>query len=305
MTIINAAWQPAILNLDMGDIFVTNEALVRIRYSNQTYTGSLGGIVGFLAKGAVGGVMASVMNYQAVGILKSESHVVREYDYGMTIEDRIRKRGGLVILRKDVQAVDIDPKNKIIRIVYQGGQLDIVVEKANDCQEKLQKWFSGKLENQEDSQGVNIGIPNVVRFLGDLNAGKELPSAMVMERILGNEKYLSMLLKNFDGLKKTEKIAVVNTLAKSSGRLKEIVQKHLQSKYKGARRYMIFSMLALLVGLTCLILSVPSWSRFDEPTTGLEGLELLLAMTLLGTIPLSIMGYFESKRYRKLFEYLK
>jgi len=188
---------------EWGDLFACENGLIYIYLSDNA------------GKVTIGGRMEDC-NYNSQK---------RERDYGMSIEERIRKREwslvassslhGKIILKGDVTSIVFHVGSTGFKIVHNNGEMNLGHEDASRCYKMLESWRHGTLKSEEDTQGANLGFPPVARLVNWLVDGSICNE--VEQRILGEipaqKVYMQAIFSLFEGLKRQEKEAVVNFLS--------------------------------------------------------------------------------------------
>jgi len=136
---------------------VTLDNLVYIPYAmcktpdffnaGDAITSMLGGIPLTVLKGLRIRSESNLARSTALATAKTE----REEDKDLHIEERIRKRNGRVIPRSQIQSADIDANKRIICVKHTGTDLEIAVENAEACWQKIQYWLSGNIQKLDET----------------------------------------------------------------------------------------------------------------------------------------------------------
>jgi len=252
-------------SLSMGDLYITSGGIVFIPYTAL----SLGethdvGSASFLY-GLIGGVAALLGN--AVDAREqrtaAESAVdrAREADYGMTVEDRFRLRGGEVIPWSGIKAVEEDHTRDVIRIVHSGGKLELKMALLSKA--TIDRWLAGNIQDKRDWLGANLGLPATCAFLDYLQGAEpriEVTSA-AQQSIATNPEYTGNLFAVFRHRRWSEQRAAVQGMADMPNAFLEAFGENMRQARNTEKRRFGFVILALgaCVGAFLWFLSRTGW----------------------------------------------
>jgi hypothetical protein len=109
--------------------------------------------------GGAAAVGAAVVRYRenlAAGDRASEA---RGEDHGLRLEDRLLKRGGIVIQKGDIESVDINSQNDLMRLTYNNNYFIASIKDVIKCKQYIDDWLHDKIEDKPDTLGANFGFP--------------------------------------------------------------------------------------------------------------------------------------------------
>jgi DNA-directed RNA polymerase subunit RPC12/RpoP len=289
---IHAQWvisdvltKPNAMNLHVGDLVVTTQGLVYFVYSWCTYTGGLGEALGFLVRGATGGIAMAIYNAQEMGNAKGNAANAREAVFGVSVEERIRSCSATVIPKGNIKRLESDSKSSVITILHtltpksddRSISLALAIPNAAQVYEYLQRWLVGNVEDREDVQGANLRLPPASELLRKIASG-QLDAASArdwLSRVPEIEKYNRAFC---EALKKIKRPAQLDVAGKINS-LSPHVAQNLAGRFHGSMRSefrtaMIFAVLTacLLVLLVWGLAALPLDSPGDKPMfAALEG----------------------------------
>lgn len=276
------------LRLMVGDVFVTPDALVSVGYAHCEHFGNLGGLVGFLAKGAVGGVAIGFQDLAKLEKARDEAKQAREDDYGLSLEERIRKRIGGVIPLYDVISVGVDPSDQSLIIKLREGSHNFVVSDPEACRALLERWMSRSLEDASDAQGINLALPPVTQLFVAMEQHAPLAEAVKIDKAATIEGYVTAFWGVFDRAKKSKQEAVLHSIRRLQGEWTATAARHLLSKQNRARHHIRAWLAFMLVGIAGAVYFFANFSALDKKMTGFGFVALLGCFSL----SISVYGYF-------------
>lgn len=155
---------------------------------------------------------------------------VRKEDFGLTLEDRIRKHGGTVIPKQNIISISRSGKTGLA-IEYKGGLLNLGNDNAPEYHKKLIEWQQGTGKDEVDAQGVNLnlGFPSIDRLVSWLVNGQilsEIDQDKLAE-ILSRTSYIQNILRTFEKLKFQQKAACLATVFTLSKDWIDVFRKYL------------------------------------------------------------------------------
>lgn len=168
--------------------------------------------------------------------LNTQNHSIeaRKNDYGLTIEDRIRNHGGVVIPKQDIISI-IKGNNKTgLAIEYKGGMLALGNDKTPEYYDRLIEWQQGVLKEDADPQGANLylGYPSVDNLVSWLTNG-QIRSEVDLEKLTeipSKSSYFQNVMRSFDKLNYLQKTACFTTILTLSADWVNGVRKYLDAK---------------------------------------------------------------------------
>ena len=130
--------------LVLGDLFLTSGGLVYIPLTEEpAYFGPLSMVPRLLDATALGvvSVFLPFPDPTSVQSAKYSARGARQQDLTASIEERIRKRGGIVVPQSEIESTTVE--DKIVRVRYSGGYLDMAVKDPQGCLQNINRWISG------------------------------------------------------------------------------------------------------------------------------------------------------------------
>ncbi len=150
--------------------------------------------------------------------LNTQNHSVetRKNDYGLTIADRIRNHGGIVIPKQEIISISKGGNKTGLAIQHQGGVLALGNDKTLEYYDRLIEWQQGVLKEDADPQGANLylGYPSVDKLVSWLTNGQvrsEVDPGILAE-IPSKNSYFQNVLRSFDKLTYPQKAACLTTI---------------------------------------------------------------------------------------------
>jgi len=251
LTLTEVAAQFRPLNLEIGDLFASQNDLVYLTTAGCVYTGKLAGI-GFLVGGLGLGIAASVENIKNVGAAQLHAKQVRAQDFGMSIEDRVRRHAATIIPKAEIQSIAASADGKTLRIVHTGGHLDLGYDASTAAAKKLQAWLQSEPLDEPDTEGANLRLPPaeiLVSWLVDGSIGQHVAEPTLVD-LLTRRAYMDALLGLFEKLKYPQKEALVKTVLclpdAWPGEFKKYFVKLIRSDQGTFRWVLVFVFLGLL-----------------------------------------------------------
>jgi tetratricopeptide (TPR) repeat protein len=177
---------------EWGDLFACENGLIYIFLSSNA------------GKVTIGGRMEDT----------SFNEQKRVEDFGMSIEERIRKHGGKVILKEDVTSINFQAGNIGFSIDHNGEKTTLLHQDASKCYQILESWRQGTLKDEVDTQGANLRFPPIARllhWLGDGSICNEVEPHILGE-IPAQTVYMQAIFSLFEKLKRQEQEAVLKSL---------------------------------------------------------------------------------------------
>lgn len=149
-------------HISVGDIFFSEGSLVFVPRGSREHNSAL------LSTAAVGaGVAAGMPGIPiAIGMWMIDQDKASKFqnslekalkeDHGLSIEDRIRRRGGFVIPRIAVRSVSSDDRRHVLTVNRGGGEAEFLVGDASEDRRSVERWLAGCLPAGPDTLGLAL-----------------------------------------------------------------------------------------------------------------------------------------------------
>jgi uncharacterized membrane protein YraQ (UPF0718 family) len=299
----------------IGDLFVTEGGLAYVPYARflmEAPMDAADDVAATIVLGVVGTILYKGIGHledrQTVENAKARAELERNQDFGTGVVTRMSNRyDSLAIDRADVVAIETDAKGYRLSIQHADGTFTGTLKDAQVVQDKLRAWLAGRVEDEPDVQGANLGLPAVSDLLAQLEQAASRPetSSEMLEKVASQPKIFDAFHRAFQKQKRHQRLAIAATIGAQSHELGDALNRRLRW---GIDR--ILGQVSFYVGLGVLILFIIG-AAFDmivrktpvQTYVVGEGLAALLLMLGLSAA-LLISGVYERRFYRRLRELL-
>ncbi len=260
MVVKNIYHHTKILNAEMGDIIVTDRGIYYVPYVNFTVYGKLGGALGAMTGGLAGGIATAVgqKNEYQSAIIGSDR--VRNQDWGMSLEDRLKRhKGSNFIAKENITSYKI---NKNILVISASNQtLELLSDQLYD--QILADYLSKKeIKPSEDSLGINILFPAPKIFFESLNSNTPITDIKLLSDMINDEKYMSKL---WDVFEKSIPIEQRKKVIEKISRLPKVFavkfMNHLEKSVETTKAQAIIFSVVGIPAIIGIIVLVNSWNK--------------------------------------------
>ncbi len=159
----------------IGDFFVARGGLVLVFYTRFPSFPRWSEGAATLAGGVGAGLGIALVRMQEGNSARSRAVEMRAQDTGSSLRDRIRRHGGLVLLKGEIRSIESSPRSQMIRITHSDGTLVVAVTNADGTKHVISRWLAGALQDEEDTLLVNAGLPQVDEMLAWIEEPSKFP----------------------------------------------------------------------------------------------------------------------------------
>jgi len=240
-----------------GDLFITTGGIVYIAYWTTMLSQGSRAVTGALIGGLVGGLIGAVSDAASDSdrrqSLEDLAQRTRDEDYCMSIEDRIRKHGALVIPTQAIQSLESDRKKKIICILHDGGRLALSTTRPQTCKRLIKQLANGTIQDEPDWWGVNVGGVSVSALLDALEADNSLAGLddQALAQVASNKKFMDKLYSMFQRLKRHRQKKITKGMARFPGSFRDVFRGYISKERQKTKRSLV-----ALVGVAFIIITV-------------------------------------------------
>jgi len=273
----NAFFQFAPLNIQVGDLFLTQEHICFVPYTIFISTGKVGVAAGALMGGLAGGAAASLTekNYRDAALERANNK--RKQLWGMNLSERMKlSANAIAISRNDISEFKVDKNTISLRT----GQSHI--NKLTDYEDKLSKWRLGGLIDLHGCAVTSKHLAPALAFEALFAGNQSQDFVDELNTASSDKDYMEHLWAAFELLPKERRHGVIEELQRFAGPFPNAFAKFRKSAIASGKDTFIIGSIALVVAaLSGVYLAIRVMSAGDQPSTAVDFISMLVFFSSL------------------------
>jgi hypothetical protein len=186
-------------HVEVGDVYLTHGALYFIAYAQARIYG------GFKSGGLLGAIVThsqtQAENEDRIRKAGFACSNARESSWGMTLEARLKKYPGSLLLARNEVELTIN-KNGTVVVVGNGRDSRSFENLASEKIEKLRAWIAGTDFFEEDSLGAFSEMPSPHFLLEQLQNGDDSLRSLCLDKAPDPSRYVAVTVSNYLALER-------------------------------------------------------------------------------------------------------
>jgi hypothetical protein len=270
-----------------GDLFITSGGLVYIQYAKTMLSGGSGAATGALIGGMVGGIIGAISDAAedsnrrtAVGNL---CYAAREEDFYMSVEDRVSKRGALVISASAIQSVESASGGDAFEIVHDGGRLALASPLSHVCLQLIRQIIKGTIKDRPDRWGVNAGRISVSALLDALEMGRPLDRLddRSLTTMANDETFMARLYETFRRRKRRQQERITESMAGFPAAFRGIFRAFIDKEKPKAKLLLILTAVGVTPIIPAAIAAAMYAPQIDWSSTQVDNTVALFMLSIV------------------------
>jgi len=290
----NAFFQPAPLNIQVGDLFFTKESLYFTAYSGFTSTGSAGALVGLLMGGVAGGAAASTGDDNSRNAAIKVADQIRKSYWGLNLGYRLKLSPKAIAISRNA-ILDIGFDTNIISLRTSERNIEFAVNHLIDNKEKLLLWQLGKLSTPIDCAITSKHPAPWWAFNSSFEGKRDRDLLDELNQASSDKEYMQHVWEAYGVLSTKKRQSFVRSFDKIEGSFKDAFWNLRQTTIASGRNTLNTGLLALAPTAILSILLAFAANFLEKQTANAIGFfwALMCLFSAFFGIPRIVKGYRE------------